>query len=54
MTKQWAHRHEKQHKAYLNGRPTKLQPQQTRRLASEFEAAVRARGAAAKAAAAKR
>jgi hypothetical protein len=45
----WARRHRQQHAASLKGRSVALDPKTTARFSAEFEAALRQRGAAAKA-----
>jgi hypothetical protein len=54
MTKEWVRRHRLQHEAYLRKGKTALDRQTSSRFAYEFEAALRERGAAAKAAAAEK
>jgi hypothetical protein len=45
---QWAYRHRVPHHAYTNGKVIPVEVKTSKRLAREFEQAVKARGAAAK------
>jgi len=44
-TEWWFYRHRRQHQAYLDGMDTSLPRHATERFESEFEAAIKARGA---------